>query len=541
MTTVHNPIIPGFNPDPSIIRVNDDYYIACSTFEWYPGVAIYHSKDLINWQLVTYPLTRLSQLDMRGNPDSCGVWAPCLSYDSGTFYLAFTDTKRFAGDVKDTPNFYVTTNDILGDWSDPIYVNSSGFDPSIFHDDDGKKYFINMLWDHRKVTGRNNWLPHKYFGGIMVQELDVATGKLVGDAKNVFAGSAIGLSEGPHIYKRDGYYYMVVAEGGTGKDHAVTFARAKSIWGPYQVDPQGPMLSSARSPLTELKRAGHGDLVETTSGEHFLVHLCSRPLAYRGRSVMGRETAIQPVEWSNDGWPRLKGGGHAPLSQFDIKNHKQSPARARQQRVEFDGSPLPLDFQTLRYPLPEEVMSQHERPGYLRLAGKQSLGSWFEQALIARRQQAFCYSVETQLDFKPKNFQQMAGLVCYYNAKKHYYLHVTHDPDKGRVLDLLMCCSDWQTLYPMDDVISLPAHGEIKLKAEVEYDLLWFSWAVDGEDWHKLPFPLDYSVLSDEVGEGGGDANFTGAFVGICCQDLSGQQHPAYFKYFDYQEKTLDI
>jgi len=537
MTTIINPIIPGFNPDPSIVRVADDYYIACSTFEWYPGVSIHHSKDLVNWQLVARPLARLSQLDMRGNPDSCGVWAPCLSYDNGIFYLAFTNTKRFAGDFKDTPNYYITTKDILGQWSEPIYINSSGFDPSIFHDDNGKKYFLNMIWDHRKASTRNNWLPNKYFAGIQLQELDVRSGKLVGEAKNIFSGSPIGLSEGPHLYKRNGFYYLMVAEGGTGKDHAVTVARSKNIWGPYQTDPQGPLITSAHSPKTLLKRAGHGDWVETPTGEYYLVHLCSRPLAHRGRSVMGRETGLQALVWNEQGWPRLLGRSNLPLDSFAINSKTQTTPRAHSQRLEFDGNSLPLDFQTLRYPLPESVMSQNVRCGYLRLAGKESLGSWFEQSLIARRQQAFCFNAETQLDFDPKSFQQMAGLVCYYNAKKYYYLHISFDKELGRVLDLSMCCNDWHSLYPLDKAIKLPERGEIKLKAEIEYDLLWFSWATDETKWSRLPFSLDYSVLSDEVGEGGSDANFTGAFVGICCQDLSGQQHPAFFKYFDYQEK----
>lgn len=538
MAIVQNPIIPGFNPDPSVLRVDDDYYIVNSTFEWYPGLSIHHSKDLVNWQLVSRPLNRLSQLDMRGNPDSCGVWAPCLSYDNGVFFLVFTDVKRFAGDFKDTPNYYVTTTDITGEWSEPVYVNSSGFDPSIFHDDDGRKYFVNMIWDHRPVRGRNNWLPHKYFAGMVLQEIDVKTGKLLGEAKNVFKGSNIGLSEGPHIYKRNGYYYIVVAEGGTGKDHAATFARSKDIWGPYEVDPQGPLVTSAHAPQAKLRRAGHGDFFDTPDGKFYFAHLCSRPLPNRGRSVMGRETALQPMEWTNEDWPRLVGGGHSPFDSFEVNTGGISTPRPTKQRVEFNGESLPLDFQSLRYPLPDSVMSQSARPGYLRLAGKESLGSWFEQALIARRQQAFKFSAETRVDFQPSNFQNMAGLVCYYNSQKYFYLHITHSEKLGRVLDLSMCVSDWHALYPMEEPIVLPKNGEITLKVEVEFDLAWFSYSIDGEQWQKIPFPLDYSVLSDEVGEGGGDANFTGAFVGICCQDLTGQMSPADFSYFDYKELT---
>ena len=335
MSEITNPILPGFNPDPSILRVGDDYYIATSTFEWYPGVCIHHSKDLINWRLVATPLNRLSQLDMRGNPDSCGVWAPCLSYKDGVFYLVFTDVKRFAGDFKDTHNYYVTTTDIAGDWSDPVYLNSSGFDPSFFHDDDGKTWYVNMRWNHLPDKGRNNFLPHKYFDGMVMQQMDLENQCLLGEPQMIFKGSKIGLSEGPHLYKRNGWYFIVVAEGGTGKDHASTFARSRALSGPYEVDPLGPLVTSAYSPDCELKRAGHGSLVESATGESYFVHLCSRPLPYRGRSVLGRETAIQAVQWTDDNWPRLKSGGNNPKTKVPSCHQENSPSRPTHQRVEF--------------------------------------------------------------------------------------------------------------------------------------------------------------------------------------------------------------
>lgn len=534
MTVINNPILPGFHPDPSILRVKDDYYIATSTFEWYPGVCIYHSNDLVNWQLVALPLNRLSQLDMRGNPDSCGVWAPCLSYKNGLFYLAFTDVKRFAGDFKDTHNYLVTSPSICGEWSEPVYLNSSGFDPSFFHDDDGKSYYLNMLWNHLPAAGRNNFSPAKYFGGIVMQEFNTHTQQLTGESKLIYSGSPIGLSEGPHLYKRDGYYYCCVAEGGTGIHHASTFARSKKLWGPYETDPQGPMVTSHYAPQASLKRAGHGDLVESASGDWYFVHLCSRPLPYRGRSVMGRETAIQPVRWSEDGWPRLTSGGQYPDSQVTVASSAK-PRTHRDQRIEFNGAPLPLNLQSLRYPLPENVATQAERQGYLRLYGKESLGSWFEQSLLARRQQAFCFSAQTQLDFAPSSKQHMAGLVCYYNSKKYFYLHITHDKKLGRVLDVAMCCNNWHSQYPLASPIQLPESGEVTLKADVVYDRLVFSYAT-GDKFTELPLELDYSVLCDEVGDGGADANFTGAFVGIGCQDLDNQTRYADFAWFDYKE-----
>ena len=159
MNMITNPILTGFNPDPSICRVGDDFYIATSTFDWFPGVQIHHSRDLVHWHLLTRPLTRVSQLNMKGNPDSCGVWAPNLTYKDGTFYLVYTDVKRFDGRWKDTHNYLVTATEIDGEWSDPIYLNSSGFDPSLFHDEDGRAWVPNLLVDHRKG---------KFFGGIVL-------------------------------------------------------------------------------------------------------------------------------------------------------------------------------------------------------------------------------------------------------------------------------------------------------------------------------------------------------------------------------------
>lgn len=172
MKKIKNPILPGFNPDPSIVRVDDDYYIATSTFEWFPGVQIHHSKDLVHWRLLTHPLTRISQLDLKGNISSCGVWAPCLSYSDGLFYLIYTNTRNYHSNFKDCHNYLTTARDIMGPWSEPVYLNSSGFDPSLFHDNNGRKWLVNMLWDHRK--GKNP------FAGIVLQEYDPKQEKLIG-------------------------------------------------------------------------------------------------------------------------------------------------------------------------------------------------------------------------------------------------------------------------------------------------------------------------------------------------------------------------
>lgn len=534
MTMIRNPILPGFNPDPSICRVGDDYYIATSTFEWFPGVQIHHSRDLVSWRLVRRPLDRARQLDMRGNPDSCGVWAPCLSYADGLFWLVYTDVKRFDGSFKDAHNFIVTAPTIDGPWSDPIYVNSSGFDPSLFHDDDGRKWFVNVLWDHRDDPTRLR--KHPGFAGILLQQWDARARRLVGERKTVFAGSRHGFVEGPHLHKRKGWYYLTTAEGGTGYDHAVTMARARDIAGPYALHPNVHLITSKDAPGAALQRAGHGQIVETPDGQTYHTHLCSRPLAAARRSPLGRETAIQKCVWRDDDWLYLEQGGQVPA--LDVPAPvatTEGPAPAGQ-RYLFNQRDLPLDFQWLRTPEPQRIFSLAARPGWLRLFGRESLGSWFEQALVARRQQHFAFRAETELEFAPQHFQQCAGLVAYYNRYKFHALAVTRDEALGRVLTLMSCNGDYpegRLSFPLPAPMPIDDSGAVKISAQVEGSRLQFAWAAP-DGWRDVGPVLDASILSDEAG-GGEHRSFTGAFVGMFAFDASGGATPADFRDFEYQ------
>lgn len=526
MKTINNPILKGFNPDPSILRVGDDYYIATSTFEWFPGVQIHHSKDLIHWELIGRPLNRVSQLDMRGAAASEGVWAPCLTYSEGVFHLIYTDVKLWRyGGARDLHNYLVTTTDITGAWSEPIYLNSSGFDPSLFHDEDGRKWLVNMLWDHRK--GKNA------FAGIVLQEYDVKEKCLKGEITNIFKGTEIGLVEGPHLYKKNGYYYLITAEGGTRFKHAVTCARSKTLSGPYEVHPENPILTSWLDPSLELQRAGHGCLVETIDGEWYLAHLCGRPIPSRGRCILGRETAIQKMVWREDDWIYLEAGGNKPQVVVPAPDLEEVVWEATPTRDDFDSEVLNIHFQSLRVPLGEEALSLKERPGYLRLKGQESISSKFKQSLIARRQQSFSYTAVTKVEFSPKSFQQMAGLVAIYDNNNYYYLHITLHEEKGTIIDILKCDSG-NFDEPISDKITIEGWEQCYLKVEVDNHLLQFYYSVDGDVWKVIGPELDASILSDEYTE---PNRFTGAFVGICCQDLSGQRNHADFDFFDYIER----
>ncbi len=527
--SVSNPILRGFNPDPSICRVGEDYYIAVSTFEWYPGVAIYRSRDLSQWRLAARPLNRESLLDMRGAPDSCGVWAPCLSYADGRFWLCFTDVKRFDGNFKDTHNYLTTCERVDGVWADPIRLNSSGFDPSLFHDQDGRKWLTNMVWDHR--PGRS------HFNGIVLQEFSVQAGALIGEPRRIFSGTALGCTEGPHLYRFGEYYYLICAEGGTGYGHAVTMARADSLDATFEADPDGPLLTSRDAPDWPLQRSGHGDIVETSSGELYLVHLCGRPLPGTRRCPLGRETSLQRVVMSDEGWVRLAGGGALPALQVDVPaGTSAAPGAPAADHDDFSSGELDGRYQWLRTPYPDEFMSLQASPGNLRLYGRESPGSLFVQALVARRQTDFVFEATTCMRFEPENFQQLAGLMCYYNSRKFHYLYVSWDELLGKHLGIMSCEAE-QSLavtWPVEDQrIRLPAGAPVWLRASVRYADLHFCWSSDGKRWQQLPVTLDHSLLSDEAGMDGAE-QFTGAFVGMSCNDVSGACAPADFASFSY-------
>ena len=257
------------------------------------------------------------------------------------------------------------------------------------------------------------------------------------------------------------------------------------------------------------------------------------------RSPLGRETAIQKVEWGDDGWPRLAHGDMVPSVEVpapDGAKAKEKPARIRH---EFDTADLPLDFQWLRTPVPERIFSLTERPGHLRLFGRESIGSWFEQALVARRQEEFSFRAETALDFEPEHFQQAAGLTHYYNRHKFHFAALTHDARLGRVLRIMSCLGDWPdgrlTFFP-DEPVAVPHDRPVMLAADVDGAKLQFFWRQGSDAWSPLGPELDASLISDEAGRGE-HASFTGAFVGMVAFDVSGMARPADFAYFDYERR----
>ncbi len=552
---IHNPILKGFHPDPSIVRVGEDYYIATSTFEWWPGIRLHHSTDLVHWELIEYPLNRTSQLDLRGVGASQGVWAPCLTYDKGTFYLLYTVVTAFYCNMYDTNNYLVTATDIHGPWSEPIALNNFGFDPSLFHDDDGRKYMVSMVTDHR--------VPKKYVERLVLQEYDPVQKKMTGPVKDIYRADKIFL-EGPHIFKRNGWYYLFSADTGTGELHGQTIQRSRDIWGPYEMYQADFMERTAEneaySILTSrhhedilLQKSGHCDLVETPEGEWYAVHLCGRASDRRNpadairfagarRYMLGRETAIQKMKWTDDDWLVMADGSTEPKEYVEepAGNHrveKQVMESAQEStganmRDDFTAPVLDPDYQSLRIPMTEHYLSLTERPGYLRMYGRSGLSSKFSQTLIAKRLTEYDMETSTKLEFEPEVFKQMAGLILMYDTDNYLYLHVSRDEDCGKCIALLK--AENKKYEYLTDYLPVFFGLPIYLKADMRNGYITFAYRLEGSDWQMIAENIDGSFMSDEACTEGW---FTGAMAGICCQDLTGFGKYADFDWFEMKTK----
>lgn len=524
-TKIQNSILKGFNPDPSFIFVDDTYYIATSTFEWNPGVQIHFSKDLANWETIG-ALEEKRLLNLTGIPSSGGIWAPCLSYNQQEklFYLVYTNFKSsYQMPFRDMDNFVVTAESIHGPWSDPVLLNCIGYDPFIFHDDDGKSYITNMIWDYRQADAKSKST------GIILQEYDRKTKRLIGEIHTIFKGTELGWTEGPNLYKRNGYYYLLTAEGGPHYEHASTLIRSRSIFGPYEMHPNKYLMTSAGSDCT-LQKAGHASICENADGRWYLAHLCARPVK-DGKCIMGRETAIQEVEWRDDNWLYLKNGTLNPYD-FYLVDGEIPIAEQSNVLYTFENEDFRKDFLTLREPYSADRFSVNDREGYLRIYGKESVNSVIEQAIICRRQSAMSFEAKTILSFSPENYCQMAGLLYKYNESNQFYCFMTYDEQKHvKVLSIYQADRGQYKLLEADRQPIIVSE-EVCLKLSVNKEKGQFSYSIDGQNFCPVGDVFDTTVCSDENAWG-----FTGTMVGMACQDLSLHKHHADFKMFEYREQ----
>jgi xylan 1,4-beta-xylosidase len=548
---VQNPILPGFNADPTIARDGDTYLIATSTFEWFPGVALYRSDNLRDWRLERNVLNRPSQIELRGVNDSCGVWAPQLSYhpDTNRWYLAYTIVTNLSDSFFDLKNCYVSAEDPTGEWSDPRFLNASGFDPALFHDDDGTSWVTNLSWEFRK--------GYRHPGPIVLRQWDLERGIPAGPERVIYRGDPhFGCTEGPQIYRREGWYYLVTAEGGTGYGHAVLVSRSRNVQGPYEPSPHNPLLTSRAephpakedadpdflksrffNPAIDLQKAGHGSMVDTPTGETVLAHLCARPLLPELRSTLNRETALQRVEWK-DGWPVILDGPHPRTTvAFAGREDGLGPDVSRPGRDEFETHPLSPHFYSLRCPIEDDWCSLSHTPGSLSLRGRNSIYSRIVTSVIARRIQHFCFHAKTLLRFAPEGYRQSAGLLLMNSAATWFLLRQYYSETLGSPALGIMTSDLGRPDEHLDSRIALSeeqvAEGVV-LQALVNRDELIFGWAYPGEEIKQIGPSLDASKLSDEYNNDGQGA-FSGSFIGMHAYDSDRMESWAEFDYFDYR------
>ncbi|WP_203650317.1 glycoside hydrolase family 43 protein [Secundilactobacillus yichangensis] len=511
MVKVANPVLTGFNPDPCLFRGADAYYLLVSTFEYLPGIRVYRSEDLVEWDYYTSILT---DIDLTGNTRGCSIWAPFAAYHDGKYYVVYTDVKSTRVPYKDVNNYIITADSIDGPWSKPYYINSSGFDPSVFFDDDGKLYFLNEYWDYRLKT-------HNKSAGILIQELEPKSLTLKGDPQILFNGTAAKKTEAPEIYKHNGYYYLLTAEGGTESGHQETIARSKSIFGPYELDPKNPMLTSKDNPKLTLQNAGHASLVSDDQDNWYLAHLTTRPIK-DDVTLLGRETAIQNVKWSDDGWLRLSNGSNQPDDYYTVPINEANPVRSNEFHDDFKAGKLNFEHWNTLRKMPTSDWLQFSKQG-VTIAGGQSPQSEFNQHLIAKRQTDVNFSTSVTVDFKPTNYMQLAGLGLYLDIDNYAFLAVTFDETVGRCITLLKAEKGEFSILTSPIAIK---NDSVKLKADVNGIKGTFSFE-DGNHDVEIKPNLDLDFLS---------GGFTGNFIVLDTIDM-GQYNraKATFNSFDYQ------
>jgi xylan 1,4-beta-xylosidase len=501
-----NPIIPGFYPDPSICRAGEDYYLVTSSFEYFPGVPIFHSRDLIHWEQIGHCLTRESQLPLKGVKPSEGIWAPTIRYHEGVFYMTTTNMNGFG-------NFYVYTDNPAGEWSDPICVPIGGIDPSMTFEDGKVYYTTNQSGPDQRQ-------------GISQAEIHIKTGEIIGDIKFIWDGSGGKAIEAPHLYKIGDYYYLMAAEGGTFFTHMETIARSKSPWGPFESFPNNPILTNMQAHILDVHCTGHGDLVEDQNGNWWMVFLGIR-ISQKYMSHIGRETFLAPVEWGKDGWPIVNYGksitliGEGPcLPEVKLKEEVETDHFHKEQ--------LEYCWNYLRNPYPEDYSLKYKK-GCMTLWGNAyKIDDLDSPALLARRQRYFECVIATSFEFSPVKENEEAGLIVF--LSNEFYYKIVKRLIKGKMHLVLE--------KRADDFFQLAA------SVEVEDKPLYIKVAAD-----KLKYVFYYGYSQDEMVRLASAAtrfltcevaarSFTGTYVGIYASGNGCKATaPASFDYFCLKEQ----
>jgi xylan 1,4-beta-xylosidase len=522
VTLLHNPVIRGFAPDPSMVRVGDRYYVATSSFEWFPTIPIHRSRDLAHWEYAGHVDGAVPGDSLAGVPDSGGIWAPSLSWDGDRFWVVYSIVRSVGTPYFDTDTYVCTATEAAGEWSAPRHIASHGFDPALFHDPEGRLWLLNLQNDHRPGGRR--------FAGIVLTELDRKTLAPVGDTHLLLQHER--LVEGPKLVHKDGWYYLVLAEGGTGFEHGVLVARSREITGPYELDDR-PLLTSRDDPSLPLQKAGHGEMVQLPDGSWVLSHLTARPLDTPDgpRCPLGRETAIQAVTWDTEGWPRLRYGGPHPSVEVDVSTQPQPL-----EQLPVSDDPLGWPWSTLRAAPDPSWADTTVRPGWIRLRGRHGPESRWAHSLLAQRITEHRAEAQVTVEARPTTFTQAAGLVLWYNTESYLALDLTWAEPEGEEQRGQQWRGGGRTVLSLVErdegstrqvaVVDVDADVDVDVErresaftigATVEDGVARFWCADDGGTRTPVGPELDFTRLSDDHGS---RLRFTGAMAGIHAVDL---------------------
>lgn len=482
MHTYENPIIPGFYPDPSICRVGKDYYLVNSSFEFFPGVPLWHSRDLVNWEQIGHVLTRESQLPLGNAWTSGGIYAPTIRYHNGRFYMITTNCGGGG-------NFYVWTDDIRGEWSDPVWIDHDGIDPSLFWDDDGKVYYIGS--------------------GMRQFEIDLETGKKRSEVKKVWTGTGGRCPEGPHMYKRDGWYYLLIAEGGTEYGHMQTIARSRSVWGPFESCPRNPILSHRDDIMSPFQAVGHADIVDDPDGNWWMVFHAIRPTAAQLHHI-GRETMLSPMVWDEEGWPVVN-GGKSVTAAMTVEGAGDSIGW-QNWRDDFTG-PIHPRWSWMRNP---NMASYQQSEDGLTLTGcGDTLSEGRNPTMLITRQQQFDLRYETRIRISGTG---LAGLTVFHTNEHHYDLCVKAQ-DGGALVWLRRQVAD---MFMESSPLFFENANELTLRVDAD-KMMYRFFAGTGDELTAIGTGSS-QLLSTEVMR----CTFTGCFAGIFAEG----EAKATFPYF---------
>lgn len=531
-----NPILPGFYPDPSICRVGDDYYLVTSTFAYFPGVPIFHSKDLVHWKQIGNILSRPEQLNLDGHGVSRGIFAPNIHYHQGKFYMVTT--------LIDTGgNFVVTATDPAGPWSNPVFLpDVKGIDPSLFFDDDGKSYII---FNSEPPNNKPLWSGHR---ALWMYEFDKENLKTTGDIKLIVDGG-VDVSkhpvwiEGPHIYKINDYYYLMAAEGGTAYNHSEVIFRSKSLDGPFIPYEKNPILTQRlldpqrKNPITT---TGHADIVETQNGEWWAVFLGCRPYepGYKNYYNTGRETFLTPVSWV-DGWPVINPDFEAVQYSYPVPNlpkyNVDDAVTGGNFTVHEDFNDNKLDLYWLFLRTPRETWYNFSKGALTLNTRPQTLTGKENPSFITRRQQHINFEVSTSMDFIPANENEIAGLTAFMNEQFHYLIGKTLV--NGVPVVRLLKANTKESTSPYETLAEIKltkaqAKKRIQLKIEGNGGDYTFAYGFD-DKWQVLKDHVDGKYLSLEVAAG-----FVGNTLGMyTSSNGKASNNKASFDWFRYTGK----